>query len=140
MLVLVTVPPLRGQLTYHLPQYDVALDHLPGRGSDAGYPTYVHSGRPTVYLDSAALRRGGAVLPADTTYAVVAAGGANTRLAVQDGARLFFAPALEVRAPRLAGWILTYRASAPARAVPARRYRLGGGFVLTRVRGWRASS
>jgi hypothetical protein len=91
-----------------------------------------------VPVDDAALRRAGALLPnsASTTYFVAAPPSEPVLYGnVHASLRLYSLPALPVRRPAAADWILAYGTAPP---VPLGRvrlhtYRLGPGIVLVEV-------
>ncbi|MGZ4280640.1 MAG: hypothetical protein ACXVQ4_00965 [Gaiellaceae bacterium] len=90
---------------------------------------------PTARIDVAAVRRAAGILPSRATYAVVAPPNdpqlAGDLLSV---ARVLFLPALGVADPSRAQWLLRYHATPSAPIDVVRRYRLGNGVVLERLR------
>jgi hypothetical protein len=88
-------------------------------------------------VDAGAIRRAGRLLPDDTTY-FLHAPSARPLLAgnLKAAGQLFLAPALPVRDPRNARWVLSY---GPGRLLPPgvqaeHVYRLGGDVALVEIR------
>ena len=90
---------------------------------------------PTARLDVAAVRRAAGILPSRATYAVVAPPNDPQLTAdLLSVARVFFLPALAVADPSRAQWLLRYQTAPSAPVDVVRRYQLGNGVVLERLR------
>ena len=90
---------------------------------------------PTAQIDVGALRRAARLVPAGATYGVVVPS-TDPQLAadVRSIARVLFLPALGVADPSDADWLLRYQAASPVPVQVTRRYELGNGVVLERLR------
>lgn len=90
---------------------------------------------PTAPLDVGALRRAAGILPSRATYAIVAPPN-DPQLSADllSVARVLFLPALGVADPSHAQWLLRYRSSPSVPVDVVRRYPLGNGVVLERLR------
>jgi hypothetical protein len=100
------------------PRYGVVAQHLPGRQLDGPDPIYFHFGyRSPAEINTAAIRRGGELIPDDGVYYVSTGVADRTSENVMLAARLFFLPAVQSRTPALADWVLSYRTHSSIGAV-----------------------
>ena len=84
-------------------------------------------------IDTAAIRRGGELIPDEGIYYFRTGVADQTSENIMLAARLFFLPAVQTQRPRLADWVLSYRAlrsTGVARDV----YRLSPDLRLARLR------
>jgi hypothetical protein len=121
------------ELLTYFPRYATVVGHLPGRGQDGADPVYTHVGyKRRAYVDTAAIRRAGALIPNDAIYYVATGVDNQSSENVPLAARLFFLPAVPAQRPQDALWILSYRMRTHT---PARRvYHLDPDLELSRVR------
>lgn len=104
---------------------DSPIGRLANVESDGPDPRY------DVALDGAAIRRAGAIVPDDATYAVLAPGASPLLQGnLKAAAQLFLAPALPVQDRREADWIVVYDAPSGLRG----GLRLGRRLTLFRGR------
>jgi hypothetical protein len=107
------------------------FDRLANADSDGPTPLY------NVPVDDAALRRAGALLPDDARYYIhTQPDAAQLRHDLLGAAYLYLAPAIPLRAPAGAQWVLSYGTPtlAPAGLQVVSSERLGHGIFLVRVR------
>jgi hypothetical protein len=116
------------------PRYGFVVHHLPGRELDGPDPIYFHFGyRSPADVDTAAIRRGGELIPDDGVYYFRTGVADRTSANVMLVARLFFLPAVQSRTPTLANWVLSYRARGSSGAAQE-LYTLGPDLRLERLR------
>lgn len=119
-----------------VPAYAPIIERLPGNSPQTGDPIYFHFGeRHPAYVDTAAIRRAGRLIPDDATYFVQAAASDANAGGVVLAARLFLLPAAPTRRASTADWILSYRSpSLPRGLKVARSYRLDHDLRLVQLR------
>jgi hypothetical protein len=117
-----------------LPRYALVARHLPARELDGADPIYIHVGDPkAAEVDTAAIRRGGALVPDDAIYYLETAVPNRTTANIVLAAQLFFLPAVQAQKPRLADWVLSYRVRT-SNSASRRVYTLDRDLRLARVR------
>jgi hypothetical protein len=116
------------------PRYGFVARHMPDRQFDGPDPIYFHFGyRSPAKIDTAAIRRGGELIPDDGVYYFRTGVADQTSENLMLAARLFFLPAVQARTPTPADWVLSDRASRPT-GVEREVYRLNPDLRLTRLR------
>ena len=120
-------------LLNRFPRYATVVGHLPGRGQDGADPVYTHVGyRRRAHVNTAAIRRAGALIPNHAIYYVSTGVVDHSSENVPLAARLFFLPAVPAQRQQDAQWILSYRMRTRP---PSRRvYHLDSDLQLFRVR------
>jgi hypothetical protein len=129
--VLVALYPAR--LLQVFPRYGFVVRHLPGRELDGPDPIYFHFAyRSPADVDTAAIRRGGELVPNDAVFYFRTGVANRTSENVMLAARLFFLPAVQSRTPTLADWVLSYRAR-PSSGVAQEVYSLNPDLHLAQL-------